>query len=140
MSSIGPRYSAKDGNLKGTYSCKTVSFFMPTYTWEMDEEKSNNCKGFLSIIPETWFSDDFRYVLVPRTDEFYFVVNDPKTIQFNDFLLPDEDTWAEFDVCCVVRRNGCKITDLILKNQFACTCLFSNIGNITIILLLYVPK
>lgn len=104
---LGPRYMSC-APWRGKYSSKQVSYFMPTFTWEKDLGRSNTVKGVLSIIPETWVSDCFRYVAVPETATFYFVNAAPRTESFKDYLIPDRDTWAEYDVACFARRNGCK--------------------------------
>jgi hypothetical protein len=89
---------------------------MPIYTWERDPKKSNGIIGVLSIIPETWISDDFRHVVVPEKSTCYFVGENPTTDGFKDNLIPDRDTWAEFDVAVIARRNGCK-AELIYLTQ-----------------------
>jgi hypothetical protein len=110
LKEIGPRYQALHGPWKGTYSSKKITWFMPTYTWERDHRVSNGVKGCLTVIPETWVSDDFRYVAVPPTATFYFIDSEPKTESFNDFITPDPGSWAEYDAASFARRNGCKVS------------------------------
>jgi hypothetical protein len=125
ISAIGPRFNPEFDVLrawKGRYSrSMDVKFFMPAFTWETKvklsrkpkmtlenhETNRNTIRAVLSIIPSTWISDDFRHIAVPPTAEFYFVCADPKTKDFEGYHIPDENTWAEYDVCCYPRRNGC---------------------------------
>jgi hypothetical protein len=108
---------------KGQYSSTELKFFMPTFTWERkvklpvkpkltlekQETDRNTIHAVLSLIPGTWISDDYRYVVVPPTAEFYFLGNNPKTSDFQGYLIPDSKAWAEYDVCCFCRRYGCML-------------------------------
>jgi hypothetical protein len=127
MNNIGPRFNSTYEAVlgwNGMYTSTDLTYFMPTFTWErkverpcwkpkMNLEKYSTNRNVIhavcSIIPSTWISDDFRYIVVPPTAEFYFIPNSPKSTDFEGFEIPDQDTWAEYDVCCYARHKGCML-------------------------------
>lgn len=101
---IGPRNKGK-GFRFGEYSKTKISCYVVLYTWEKSKTLTNYVAA-LSILPDSWISDDFKYAVVPNGD-FYFVYQNPTNETFEGFEVP-QTSWGEYDICKFARRNQCK--------------------------------